>query len=241
MHGLDQVILLSGGLGTRLQGLFPELPKALAPIAGKPFIEWQIAWLHSLGITAVHIAAGFRADQIEAWYRSSPALPVTVTFSREPAPLGTGGAIRFAADALPPREHYLVMNGDTLLPNLDLRAVTEAHRTGTQTLTMVVTSIPDASRYGLVEFDREGWAIAFREKSPEIRPGEVNGGVYAIRRTLIDRIPSGEACSLEKVWFPTLVAEHGIRCIVTKPPLLDMGTPDGHAAMTDFMTRREHP
>ncbi|HMO03005.1 MAG TPA: sugar phosphate nucleotidyltransferase [Kiritimatiellia bacterium] len=241
MNGLDQVILLSGGLGTRLQGLFPELPKALAPIAGKPFIEWQIAWLHSLGVTAVHIAAGFRAEQIEAWYRSAPSLPVSVTFSREPAPLGTGGAIRFAADALPPRVHYLVMNGDTLLPNLNLGAIIKAHLAGTHTLTMAVTSIPDASRYGMVEVDRDGCALAFREKSPEIRPGVVNGGVYAIRRALIDRIPAGESCSLEKTWFPTLVAERGIRCTVTEPPLLDMGTPDGHAAMTDFMTRREHP
>lgn len=238
MSGPDPVILLCGGLGTRLQGLFPDVPKALAPIAGRPFIEWQLEWLAGLGVSAVHIAAGFRAEQIESWYRAAVRLPVKVGFSREPNPLGTGGAIAFAARHLPWSENYLVMNGDTLLPNLSLDAMYRAHGGGDQALTMAVTSIPDASRYGMVICDDQGMASGFLEKSQEVRPGTVNGGVYVMRRSVIAMIPDGTACSLEKEVFPSLVRQRNLCCVQVPPPLLDMGTPDGHAAMTEFMTRR---
>jgi NDP-sugar pyrophosphorylase family protein len=238
MPSIDRAILLSGGLGTRLRGLFPDIPKALAPILGKPFIEHQINWLHSQGIQHVHIAAGYMADSIEAWFQHHNVVKANVTLSRESKPLGTGGAIKYAVQFVPASEHYLVLNGDTLLPNLSIQGLFKAHQQRHAGLTMAVTEIPDASRYGTVVLNDQMHVVSFVEKSTAAGSGFVNGGVYCIRNSTLDLIPDNEACSLEKEIFSRLVHSNAIMCERVSPPLLDMGTPEGHAAMTEFLKKR---
>jgi len=235
MPSIDRAILLSGGLGTRLRGLFPDIPKALAPILGKPFIEHQINWLHNQGIQHVHIAAGYMADSIESWFQGHKVLEAKITLSRESKPLGTGGAIKYAVQFVPACEHYLVLNGDTLMPNLSIQGLFKTHQQQHTGLTMAVTEIPDASRYGTVVLNDQMHVVSFVEKSIAAGSGYVNGGVYCIRNTTLDLIPASEACSLEKDIFPRLVRSNAIMSQRVSPPLLDMGTPEGHAAMTEFL------
>jgi len=240
MPFVEQAVLLSGGLGTRLRGLFPDLPKALVPILGKPIIERQVRWLHSLGISRVHIAAGYMATAIEDWFRQNDLSPIEVTFSRETKPLGTAGAVKFAVDHTRQCPYYLVLNGDSLLPNLSLKELCSSGNIQDRLMTMAVTEIEDASRYGTVTMDAQGNALAFLEKNQVQGTAWVNGGVYYMNRQLLNMIPSDTACSLEKEIFPELASTGKLKCVSCPGPLLDMGTPDGHDAMTNFLIQHLH-
>jgi len=231
----EQAILLSGGLGTRLRGMFPDLPKALVPIVGKPIIERQVRWLHSLGVNRIHIAAGFMATAIETWFQQNDLSPIEVTFSRETKPLGTAGAVKFAVDHTRHVTHYLVLNGDSLLPNLSLKDLCSPENIHEHLMTMAVTEINDASRYGTVTMDSRGNASAFLEKNHVQGTAWVNGGVYYMNREILDMIPPDTACSLEKEIFPELAKTGKLKCVPCAEPLLDMGTPEGYDAMTKFL------
>ena len=234
-----QAIILLGGKGTRLQGLYPDQPKALAPIAGHPFLEWQLDWLARHGVCDVHLAAGHLAQAIRDWIALTP-LKSKITISVEPYPLGTGGGLKYVEPFIC-TDPFLILNGDSLLPNLDFQALADAGQTSGTLITLAITRIESAGRYGTVEFDARKRVTAFREKSAR-SGGWVNGGVYLARRPLLTRInqPSpkgygretpGELVSLETDVFPALCAEGQLGVFLAEPPLLDMGTPDGLPAM----------
>lgn len=249
-----QAIVLLGGQGTRLRALYPDRPKALVPVAGRPFIEWQIDWLRRGGITDVHLAAGHLAEQIEAW----AATQDRVTVSREEKPLGTAGALT-AVPATRRAQPFWVINGDTLLPTLDFQRLENTHHhrsndwkrtadcfqqlekagassSNDWTITIAVTHIEEAGRYGTVIFDDAQRITAFREKAQRAA-GWINGGVYLIDPQALETIPANTFCSLETDLFPTLLAGGRLGAFPTPSPLLDMGTPDGLAQMEAFLTR----
>jgi len=240
MPFVEQAVLLSGGLGTRLRGMFPDVPKALVPILGKPIIERQVRWLHSLGVNRIHIAAGFMATAIESWFQHNDLRPIDVTISRETKPLGTAGAVKFATNHIQACSHYLVLNGDSLLPNLSLLDLCSSESINGYLMTMAVTKINDASRYGTVTMDGKGNALAFLEKNQVQGAAWVNGGVYYMNSQILDMIPSDTACSLEKEIFPALAGAGKLKCVPCTEPLLDMGTPEGHDAMTKFLIHHLH-
>lgn len=222
---LPPAIILVGGLGTRLRALYPDRPKALVPVAGRPFIAWLIDRLREQGVRRIHLAAGYRADQLVTWRNEQPAHD-ELTVSMESAPLGTGGGLRFAAEQVPGDE-LLVINGDSFLPGLDLREWS-VHPGAWATL--AVTHIEKAGRYGTVEFRDDHTVTAFLEKADR-EAGWVNGGIYWMRRALLGRIPAQGACSLETDIFPALANEGKLAAHRVPPPLLDMGTPEGLSAM----------
>lgn len=226
-----QAIILLGGQGTRLRSLYADRPKALVPVAGRPFIKWQIDWLQRGGLTSFHLAAGHQAEQIEDWAADRPA----VTVSREPRPLGTGGALRFAAPHLQ-TDPFWVINGDTLLPDLSFQGLEDSFPAASKDwkAVLAVTRIPDAGRFGTVQFDASHRITAFREKQDEAE-GWINGGVYCMRRSVLDRIPPDLPFSLERDLFPLLAEERALFAYPANPPLLDMGTPDGLRTMADYL------
>lgn len=227
-------IILVGGLGTRLRALFPDRPKALVPVAGRPFIAWLIDRLREQGITRIHLAAGYRADQLVTWRNEQPA-NAELTVSIEPEPLGTAGGLRFAA-AHVRGDYLLVINGDSFLPGLNIADWARQGVDPAAWATLAVTHIEKAGRYGTVEFQADGRLTAFLEKADR-EAGWVNGGVYWMQRRVLDLIPGTGASSLETGVFPRLVAEGKLRAHRVNPPLLDMGTPEGLAAMEAFLQR----
>ena len=227
-----QAIILLGGKGTRLQGLYPDRPKALVPIADRPFLEWQLEWLERHGVGDVHLAAGHLAHTIRAWVVSAPRTS-TITVSVEPSPLGTGGGLAFVEPFIR-TDPFLILNGDSLLPNLDFQALANAGQTPGPLITMAITRIESAGRYGTVEFDAHKHVTAFREKAAR-SGGWINGGVYLARRPLLERIKPGKLVSLETDVFPALCAEGQLGVFPSAPPLLDMGTPDGIKAMERYL------
>jgi NDP-sugar pyrophosphorylase family protein len=234
-----QAVILAGGLGKRLQALHPDLPKALVPVAGKPFLHWQLHWLWRDGIDRVHLVLGYRASDIQAWTRDNTPHGLTVTTCVEPSPLGTGGAVKFA-EPFVASDPFLVLNGDSLLPALHFAELLEAHRTLGGEITLAVTRIEEAGRYGTVEFDAAGKVAAFREKAQR-ESGFINGGVYVLNCSALNLIPVGRAVSLETETFPSAAARGVLRAFRCEPPLLDMGTEEGLATLNRHLSKHPFP
>ena len=163
------------------------------------------------------------------------------TLSTEPAPLGTGGGLKYVEPHLC-SDPFLVLNGDSLMPRLDFQALAQAHAVfsrpweTTGAATLAVTRIAEAGRYGTVEFDAAHRITAFREKASRTE-GCINGGVYLMDRGLLAAIEPGKNISIETDTFPALAAAGRLQAVDFPQPLLDMGTPEGIRAMEDFLGR----
>lgn len=151
---MTQAIILCGGKGTRLSTLYADRPKILVPIAGRPFLEWQLAWLGRAGVADIHFAAGYKSDVLAEWLGSRgrkaeggsqhgaieipachlPSNTCHVSLSSEPAPLGTGGGLKFVEPWLR-SDPFLVLNGDSLSPQLDFAGMIRAHEGGIPAVT----------------------------------------------------------------------------------------------------------
>ncbi len=232
-----QAVILAGGLGTRLRSLYPDLPKALVPILGKPFLLRQIEWLAASGIRDIHMASGYKAEAIRDWSRTGAPAGVTLTVSEEPTPLGTAGGLKYVEPHLR-SDPFLVLNGDSLMPNLDFQSLEKTRTEGSKDWTLiVVTRIEESGRYGTVEFDPSGRVTAFREKA-ERKAGWINGGVYLMNRSALAAIEPGKNLSIETDIFPELARRSLLRAFTAPPPLLDMGTPEGIRAMESWFANR---
>lgn len=198
-----QAFVLCGGLGTRLAGMLGEQPKPMAPIAGRPFLEYLLAYLKRHGLREVVLCLGYRAEAIAAHFGDGGALGMRIAYSREDAPLGTGGAFRQAASLLV-GDHLLAMNGDSLF-DMDLADLVAYHHRQHALATIALAQVPDTSRYGSVEVDPQGRIRRFLEKRAGGGPGLINSGVYVFQRQVLDRIPAGRAVSLEREVFPGLM------------------------------------
>ncbi len=240
-------VILLGGKGTRIAALHPGIPKALVPVLGRPFLEWQLDALSALGISRIHLAAGHLAGHLSSYL--STAIPprfhsLRLTLSVEPAPLGTAGALLHALPSLPAETATLfVLNGDTLFPSLTpslfSSILTRAAALPPAAAHLLVAPIDHPDRYGLVDFDpATGLVAAFREKAPAAA-GHINAGAYlfpaSLLRTFPPPIPSSPL-SMETDLFPTLVAARRLYAHPIPPPLLDMGTPDGLSALSSHLS-----
>ena len=232
-----QAIILAGGKGTRLRALNSGRPKILAKVAGKPFLHWQVAWLQQLGIDNIHLARGYTASVALSWLSDNPVTEVHLSTSAEPEALGTAGGLKFIESFLR-SDPVLVVNGDSLLPNLSIAPMIDRHSSAGQMVTIAVVRMTDAGRYGTVESDEDGVVTAFKEKAEQTN-GWVNGGVYVVTKDCLRRIETGMKSSLETDLFPALAQEAQLASVQVQPPLLDMGTPEGLANMEAYLT--SHP
>ncbi|MGQ9663361.1 MAG: sugar phosphate nucleotidyltransferase, partial [Kiritimatiellia bacterium] len=200
--------------------------------AGKPFLQWQIEWLMGLGTTKIHLALGYMANAVQAWLDRTNFLRTDFSCSIEPQPLGTAGALKWAEPHIC-SEPFCVVNGDTLLPQLNLDALLEFQNMKKPKGTIAVTRLKKCDRFGLVEFDMEHLVTGFREKGQHSE-GWVNAGFYCLSRKILDQIEPGRQVSLEQEIFPRLVRERQLYAFIVSPPLLDMGTSEGLWDMTQF-------
>jgi mannose-1-phosphate guanylyltransferase len=222
-----QAIVLVGGEGTRLRPLTSDVPKPAVTLVDRPFLAYAIEWLAAHGVTEVVLACGFLPEVLrEALGDEEARTGVEITYVAEPEPLGTAGAIRYAADALGDRleERFLALNGD-VLADLDLTALVRAHGERGARATIGLHPVEDSSAYGLVHCDGGGKVIEFLEKTGEAVPGEINAGAYVLDRTVLDLVPAGRAVSIEREVFPRLVGD-GLCGLLLDGYWMDIGTPD---------------
>lgn len=222
-----QAIVLVGGEGTRLRPLTESVPKPALTLVDRPFLAYMIEWLAGHGVGEVVLACGFLPEVLrEALRDEEERAGVSLRYVAEPEPLGTAGAIRFAADALGDEleDRFLALNGD-VLTDLDLTALLRVHEERGARATIGLHPVEDASAYGLVRRDERGEVLEFLEKTGERAPGEINAGMYALERSVLDLVPPGENVSIERDVFPRLVGDglHGIRL---DGYWMDIGTPE---------------
>ncbi|MFL5873438.1 MAG: sugar phosphate nucleotidyltransferase [Solirubrobacterales bacterium] len=222
-----QAIVLVGGEGTRLRPLTSDVPKPAVTLVDRPFLAYAIEWLAAHGVTEVVLACGFLPDVLrEALRDEEQRAGVAITYVAEPEPLGTAGAIRFAADSLGDRleDRFFALNGD-VLADLDLSALLRAHAKRGASATIGLHPVEDSSAYGLVRCDEAGQVLQFLEKTGKAEPGEINAGAYVLERRVLDLIPPGEPVSIERDVFPRLVGD-GLNGLLLDGYWMDIGTPE---------------
>ncbi len=215
-------VILVGGLGSRLRRVLPDLPKALAPVAGRPFLEWVLRFLRLQGIERVVLSTGHLGDQIEQFARRLRLDDLKVDCVREPVPLGTAGALLYAlGEQGRIAGDVLVCNGDSLALGTLSPLVRALNEPATAAAVLGV-QVPDAAHYGTLDTGVDGVLEGFSEKRGGT--GLVNAGVYVLRRATFDRFPATTPLSLECDVFPTLVRE-GVRIKVVpcECSFLDIG------------------
>jgi mannose-1-phosphate guanylyltransferase len=217
------VAILAGGLGTRLAGAVPGLPKVLAPVAGRPFVEHLLDWLERHGARRAVFLLGHRADQVRSHLAAWPRARLDIAYSVESAPLGTGGALGHARGLLA-SDPVLVVNGDTFV-DADLASLVAAHTRARVPATMLCVTVPDAGRYGRVEI-ADGRVRAFREKDPAFAgPAAINAGVYLVARSLLATIPPDTPLSLERDVFEKMTPGTLGAWLDPGARFVDIGTP----------------
>jgi mannose-1-phosphate guanylyltransferase len=221
-----QAIVLVGGEGTRLRPLTSDVPKPAVTLVDRPFLAYAIEWLGAHGVSEVVLACGFLPNVLREVLGDDERSGVKITYVAEPEPLGTAGAIRFAADALGDRleDSFLALNGD-VLADLDLSALVRAHEERGAQASIGLHPVEDSSAYGLVRCDEEGRVLEFLEKTGEAVPGEINAGAYVLNRSVLDLVPAGQAVSIEREVFPRLVGE-GLHGLLLEGYWMDIGTPE---------------
>ena len=230
----ERVFILAGGLGTRIRSLYPDLPKPLIPIHGKPFLEHQIVQLRDQGFHDFVLCVSYRADQIVDHFQDGAAWGVRLRYSYEQEPLGTAGALRYAASYW--EDTALVVNGDTFI-KADFRNLIDAHRARSDAGGSIgLVAMPDTSRYGQVLIDAQQHVTAFREKDQSASAGWINAGVYVLEPRVLDLIPIGRAGSIEREVFPPLAADRRLYGFPLDGAFVDMGTPEGLAAMEALLS-----
>jgi D-glycero-alpha-D-manno-heptose 1-phosphate guanylyltransferase len=226
-------VVLAGGMGTRLRSVVADLPKVLAPVAGRPFLPYLLDQIADAGIQRVVLSTGHLAEQfadvIGDRYRN-----IQLVYAHEEQPLGTGGAIRFAC-GFTDADQLLVMNGDSYC-DADLSLYIDWHADGGNDVSLMLAKVNDTSRYGTVEMDAGGRITAFIEKRPESSSGYINAGVYLFRRAMLEQFPNGPS-SMERDVFPVWLRERTIMGWVTEAEFIDIGIPSDYQRSHEFMAR----
>ena len=219
---IKECIILAGGLGTRLRSEVADLPKCMAPVAGKPFVHWVIAHLITQKITSFVLSLGYMHQTIEEYIQSNHS-QLQVKFSVENEPLGTGGAIKLALN-LCEEENVMVVNGDTLFET-NTCALWEQHIKNNSACTLALKPMQHFERYGAVTINGSNIITAFTEKK-YMEEGLINGGVYLINRNSFNQLNLPQKFSFEKDFLEKYLHTLTMIGIQDNGYFIDIGIPE---------------
>ena len=232
------VVILAGGLGTRLSSVMPELPKVLVPVAGRPFLSFLFDQLIRAGFNKVILCTGYRANHVEETFGTNYN-SLKIIYSCEPEPLGTGGALSFALKQIQ-TEAVLIMNGDSYV-DVDLRSYLDWYFNRGFRAVLILKQMQDTRRFGRVELGPgnlvKGFEVKeFKEKSPNSVDGWINTGVYLLKTSLLETIEKENPSSLEKDVLTKLAGKE-LYAYLTGSEFIDIGTPDSYDRANEFFSR----
>ncbi|AIE75846.1 MULTISPECIES: nucleotidyltransferase family protein [unclassified Synechocystis] len=230
------VVILAGGFGTRIKQQLPDLPKPLAPVAGRPFLDWQLRYLQQQGFRRSLVSTGYLAEKI-ATYAEKAAIPgMAIACVAETVPLGTAGGFLNAVnnDGFDqPTPAWLVLNGDSLIVT-DYRVLLAELGDNSVDGVILGVNVPDTSRFGSLKINDRGELEQFAEK--QAGAGVINSGVYLLGDRLLAQFPPQRPLSFEYDVFPTLLNQGAkIKVHAVDAPFLDIGTPETLAQGGEFI------
>jgi D-glycero-alpha-D-manno-heptose 1-phosphate guanylyltransferase len=229
-----QAIILAGGFGTRLRRVIGDMPKPMAPVAGKPFLEHVLSELERQGFVNVVLAVGHRKELIREYFGHSFGR-IRIDYSEETRPLGTGGAIRSALRLTAPAPCF-VLNGDTWI-RLDFAAMGQAHEARFADLSIAVRHVSDAGRFGALQIRRDR-VVGFVEKG-HAGPGFVNAGVYILAQGIFAGLALEEEFSFERDFLSQHVSALKPLAFPSAGEFFDIGVPEDYWRARTFLESNE--
>lgn len=222
---IKEVIILAGGLGKRLRSVVEDLPKPMALINNRPFLEYQLDYLISQGIENAILSVGYKHEIIRNHF-GGKYKSLNLKYALEKEPLGTGGGILKAMPFVE-GDYVFIVNGDTLFkPNL--QEVYMFHKQKKADISIALKIVKESQRYGIVRLDEKGRVTAFLEKNPQAGVGYINAGIYLMPTTIIQTKIQEEKFSLEKDFFENYIEELKIYGFPTESYFLDIGVPEDY-------------
>ena len=229
-----QALILAGGTGTRLSSVLAGMNKPMAPIAGKPFLEYLLLQLKKHEIDEVILCVGYKAHLIHSYFGTGDRRGLRINYSYEEDVRGTGGALKLAEDLIH-EEDFFVLNGDSLF-DIELRALMRYHRERKATATLALAHVDDVQRYGAVDVNELGRIVSFIEKCDSNTGGLINGGVYVLTRKVLNLISAGQPVSLEHDILPRLVGQD-LYGLPSQGYFVDIGVPTDYMRLQSNSTR----
>ncbi len=220
----DEAIILAGGFGTRLRGVVDDVPKPLAPVAGRPFLGWLLDRLAAGGMRRCILATGYLSELVEQRI-GTRWQGMDIAYSREPEPLGTGGAIRLAATRLQGHAAH-VLNGDTWL-EYDPAALEDSARAAGASMAIALARVDDVARYGAVDIE-DTRVVGFREKG-EAGAGWINAGCYFLGADALAALPARDVFSFEQDVLQPRVQTGAVAAFTATAGFIDIGVPEDYA------------
>ncbi|HEY9871582.1 MAG TPA: sugar phosphate nucleotidyltransferase [Candidatus Obscuribacterales bacterium] len=233
---LRKAVILAGGLGTRLAPITETLPKPLVPVKGRPFLGYQLELLARHGVAEVLLLTGYKGEMIESTFGTGEALGLTLKYSRESAPVGTGGALAQAASLL--ADEFFLVYGDSYM-DLDYQAAARQFRSARGPGAGGLMVVADAQAYGEVgnvRLDRTGQRVSSYQKGAGGEHTHLDAGVLILTKEVVDFLPKGQPAMLEEYVYPRLAREGRLLAFPAPAKFYDIGTPERLAVFERSIT-----
>jgi len=227
---VKEAIILAGGLGTRLKSVVDDVPKSMALVLDRPFLEYQLKYLEDWGIKHVVLSVGYMREVIMKHF-GNRFRNINISYAIEDKPLGTGGGVKKAFDLIK-GNYTFILNGDTYF-DVDLRKMVDFRRIRNTNVCISLKSMKDISRYGAVTIGSNGRIIGFIEKNESAGEGYINGGIYLIGKNYFHGFNFPDKFSLEKDFFQQHYHTErfcGLKC---SSFFLDIGIPEDYKKARD--------
>jgi len=216
------VVILCGGFGKRLQTVIKDIPKPMAKIKRRPFLDILINFIANYGFKRFILCTGYKADIIERYYRQRSD-NLTIKFSREEEPLGTGGAIKNAENYIK-SSPFLVANGDSFC-KINLKELVDFHLKKDALISIAVTNTDICDDYGVITINNLQQIVEFNEKAKGYKNRIINAGFYLLQREVFSLMPEKGNFSIERDFFPKIIKKN-LYAFETQESVIDIGTPE---------------
>lgn len=216
-------IILAGGFGTRLRSVVSDVPKPMALVANKPFLSYLLEYLSKYQINSVVLCTGYKHEVIESYFSTSYK-NINIKYSVEEEPLGTGGAIKKAFELIE-SDSALVLNGDTLF-NIEFTEFLDHHQIQQSDVSLALKYLTDYARYGSVVLN-ENKIVGFEEKEHKDN-GYINGGVYIVKKAVLNEDNLPKAFSFEKEILEKKLNKLNVSGYKSTSYFIDIGIPEDY-------------